>query len=201
MIIVAARPGVGKALALDTPLPTPRGWTTMGDVAVGDELLGARRTPTRVRGGDGGHARTALLRGRSSSDGTVDRRRREHQWAPTGSGHPRPPSCQIARRRAPSRPQHLVASPGQSPSAARIGAPIMAHAHRAREVDAVRAVRRRRVPERRPVRCVEVGQLADAHVPRRPGRWCRPTTRRSAWTSAVVLDQAPAWPASSSRWR
>ena len=32
MIIVAARPGVGKALALDTPLPTPTGWTTMGDV-------------------------------------------------------------------------------------------------------------------------------------------------------------------------
>ncbi|MGO9227313.1 DnaB-like helicase N-terminal domain-containing protein, partial [Mycobacterium sp.] len=30
MIIVAARPGVGKALALDTPLPTPAGWTTMG---------------------------------------------------------------------------------------------------------------------------------------------------------------------------
>ena len=39
MIIVAARPGVGKALALNTPLPTPTGWTTMGDVAVGDELL------------------------------------------------------------------------------------------------------------------------------------------------------------------
>ncbi|MFD4184091.1 DnaB-like helicase N-terminal domain-containing protein, partial [Rhodococcus sp. NPDC058514] len=36
MIIVAARPGVGKALALDTPLPTPTGWTTMGEVRVGD---------------------------------------------------------------------------------------------------------------------------------------------------------------------
>ena len=30
MIIVAARPGIGKALALDTPLITPTGWTTMG---------------------------------------------------------------------------------------------------------------------------------------------------------------------------
>ena len=38
MIIVAAG-RVGKALALDTPLPTPTGWTTMGDVAVGDWLL------------------------------------------------------------------------------------------------------------------------------------------------------------------
>jgi replicative DNA helicase len=48
MIIVAARPGVGKALALDTPLATPAGWTTMGAVAVGDELLGADGRPTRV---------------------------------------------------------------------------------------------------------------------------------------------------------
>jgi len=29
----------GKALALDTPLPTPRGWTTIGDVNVGDILF------------------------------------------------------------------------------------------------------------------------------------------------------------------
>src|SRR5947209_6924779 len=48
MIIVAARPGVGKALALDTPLPTPTGWTTMGDVAVGDVLIDADGSPTRV---------------------------------------------------------------------------------------------------------------------------------------------------------
>src|SRR5215210_7205550 len=48
MIVVAARPGLGKALALDTPLPTPQGWTTMGDVAVGDLLLGADGRPTRV---------------------------------------------------------------------------------------------------------------------------------------------------------
>ncbi|HEX3201042.1 MAG TPA: DnaB-like helicase N-terminal domain-containing protein, partial [Actinomycetes bacterium] len=48
LIIVAARPAVGKALALDTPLPTPAGWTTMGDVAVGDQLLGADGRPTTV---------------------------------------------------------------------------------------------------------------------------------------------------------
>ena len=46
MIIVAARPGVGKALSLDTPLPTPTGWTTMGRVAVGDKLLDAHGRPT-----------------------------------------------------------------------------------------------------------------------------------------------------------
>lgn len=31
--------GGGKGLALDTPLPTPTGWTTMRDVAVGDTLF------------------------------------------------------------------------------------------------------------------------------------------------------------------
>ena len=48
MIIVAARPGMGKALALDTPLPTPTGFTTMGKVAVGDCLFGADGRPTKV---------------------------------------------------------------------------------------------------------------------------------------------------------
>ncbi len=48
MIIVAARPAVGKALALDTPLPTPTGWTTMGEVRVGDQLLGADGLATTV---------------------------------------------------------------------------------------------------------------------------------------------------------
>lgn len=48
LIIVAGRPGLGKALALDTPLPTPDGWTTMGDVKVGDRLIGANGHPTTV---------------------------------------------------------------------------------------------------------------------------------------------------------
>ena len=48
MIIVAARPAMGKALALDTPLPTPSGWTTMGEVGVGDLLYDAEGRTTRV---------------------------------------------------------------------------------------------------------------------------------------------------------
>lgn len=40
--------GVGKALALDTRLPTPSGWTTMGDVRVGDYLLDENGLPTAV---------------------------------------------------------------------------------------------------------------------------------------------------------
>ncbi len=38
----------GKALALDTPLATPTGWTTMGEVEVGDEVFGADGKPTVV---------------------------------------------------------------------------------------------------------------------------------------------------------
>lgn len=37
-----------EALALDTPLPTPTGWVTMGDVAVGQHLIGADGHPVRV---------------------------------------------------------------------------------------------------------------------------------------------------------
>lgn len=37
-----------KGLALDTPLPTPEGWTTMGDVEVGDEVIGSDGHPVLV---------------------------------------------------------------------------------------------------------------------------------------------------------
>ncbi len=48
MVVIAARPAIGKALALDTPLATPDGWTTMGDVRVGDRLMGADGHPVAV---------------------------------------------------------------------------------------------------------------------------------------------------------
>ena len=79
LVIVAARPAVGKALALDTPLPTPTGWTTMAEVAVGDQLLGADGRPTTVV------AATDVLHGRPCyevefSDGTVIVADAQHQW-------------------------------------------------------------------------------------------------------------------------
>ena len=79
MIVVAARPGMGKALKLDTLLPTPTGWTTMGEVAVGDWLIGADGNPTRVV------AATDVMIGRPCyevefSDGSVIVADAEHQW-------------------------------------------------------------------------------------------------------------------------
>lgn len=38
----------GKALALDTPIPTPTGWTTMGDIKAGDMALDENGNPCRV---------------------------------------------------------------------------------------------------------------------------------------------------------
>jgi thioredoxin reductase len=48
MVFTAGGPASGKALGLDTPLPTPSGWTTMGDVKVGDFLLDEAGCPVRV---------------------------------------------------------------------------------------------------------------------------------------------------------
>ncbi|MBX7448962.1 replicative DNA helicase [Mycolicibacterium sp. 3033] len=84
MIVVAARPGMGKALALDTPLPTPSGWTTMGEVAVGDQLIGPDGLPTRVV------AATEVMTERPCfevefSDGTVIVADAEHQWLTSGA--------------------------------------------------------------------------------------------------------------------
>lgn len=39
---------IGKALALDTPLATPVGWTTMGEVRVGDQLFDETGAPTTI---------------------------------------------------------------------------------------------------------------------------------------------------------
>lgn len=47
-LVLTGMEGLGKALALDTPIPTPTGWTTMGDLQVGDEVLGADGLPTSV---------------------------------------------------------------------------------------------------------------------------------------------------------
>jgi replicative DNA helicase len=105
MIVVAARPGLGKALALDTPLPTPLGWTTMGEVGVGDLLLGADGRPTRVV------AATEVMLGRpcyevAFSDGAVLVADAGHQWL-TADGAARR-ARQAARARG-GRPSVLPA--------------------------------------------------------------------------------------------
>ncbi|MFI7481196.1 replicative DNA helicase [Kocuria sp. M1R5S2] len=79
MIVIAARPAMGKALALDTPLPTPTGWTTMGEVRVGDDVIAADGTPSRVV------AATEVMTGRPCyrvrfDDGSEIVADEQHQW-------------------------------------------------------------------------------------------------------------------------
>jgi replicative DNA helicase len=77
-MIMAGR-GFGKALALDTPIPTPTGWTTMGDLKVGDTVYDEHGQPCNVT------FATPVQIGRTCfdvvfSDGTVIVADAEHRW-------------------------------------------------------------------------------------------------------------------------
>lgn len=70
---------MGKALALDTPIPTPTGWTIMGEVSVGDQVLAADGAPTTVT------AATDVMLDRPCyrvrfDDGSEIIADEEHQW-------------------------------------------------------------------------------------------------------------------------
>jgi replicative DNA helicase len=196
MVVIAARPAVGKALALDTPLPTDTGWTTMGSVAVGDYLLGADGRPTRVV------AATEVMVGRPCyevefSDGEVIVADEEHQWLTWTPGRIVPPRVvttgQIAHDlswltpdRRTSHAVPCVALGEREPAAAGAGSPRPGPARpgpgrpaagtRWRYVVAARPVLSR------PVRCVQVD--SDDHL-YLAGRSLVPTHN-----SALALDFA-----------
>ena len=104
MIIVAARPAMGKALALDTPLPTPDGWTTMGEVAVGDRLIDADGKPTTVV------AATEVMDDRpcyeiTFSDGTTVVADALHEWKATNRAARRAP---VGRKQSYHFPRAVI---------------------------------------------------------------------------------------------
>lgn len=73
-------PGAGKALALDTPIPTPSGWTTMKDLEVGDEVFDESGKPCKVT------ARSPVFYGHDcyevrSDDGASVIADAEHLWS------------------------------------------------------------------------------------------------------------------------
>jgi replicative DNA helicase len=115
MIVIAARPALGKALALDTPLPTPTGWTTMGEVRPGDHLIGADGRPTCVL------AATEVMTGRpcyevAFSTGEVIVADARHQWLThRGAGSATAEVLtteQIAARIGGGRPGHAIPTTG-----------------------------------------------------------------------------------------
>jgi hypothetical protein len=71
--------GAGKALALDTPIPTPNGWTTMGELRVGSVVFDENGQPCRVT------FVTEVMHERPCfevvmDDGTVIVADADHQW-------------------------------------------------------------------------------------------------------------------------
>jgi DNA segregation ATPase FtsK/SpoIIIE-like protein len=78
-MLIAGATGSGKALALDTPVPTPDGWSQMGDLNVGDTVFDECGRPCTVV------AATPVMEDRPCfevefSDGTVIVADAEHQW-------------------------------------------------------------------------------------------------------------------------
>jgi DNA segregation ATPase FtsK/SpoIIIE-like protein len=78
-VLIAGATGAGKALALDTPIPTPDGWTTMGEIRVGGEVFDEYGQACTVI------AATPVMHGRPCyevefSDGTVIVADAEHLW-------------------------------------------------------------------------------------------------------------------------
>jgi DNA segregation ATPase FtsK/SpoIIIE-like protein len=78
-LLIAGATGSGKALALDTPIPTPNGWSTMAKIQVADEVFDENGKPCTVI------AATPVMHDRPCyevefSDGTVIVADAEHLW-------------------------------------------------------------------------------------------------------------------------
>jgi replicative DNA helicase len=193
MIVIAARPAVGKALALDTPLPTPTGWTTMGEVRAGDQLLGSDGKPTQVV------AATEVMHGRPCyevefDDGEVIVADADHQWLTWNPAASVPPQVVTTRevagslRRGPvshHASNHAIALTAQPALAAHAAAPGAGEHRRGappperwRHIVAVRPV------ISRPVRCVQVDSADHLYL---AGRGMVPTHN-----STLALDFARA---------
>jgi len=78
--IIEAATGTGKALDVETPIPTPDGWKRMGDLVVGDIVFDEQGKPTHVT------AAFDIMLNRpcyevTFSDGSVLVADAEHEWA------------------------------------------------------------------------------------------------------------------------
>ena len=193
MIVIAARPAMGKALALDTPLPTPAGWTTMGEVQVGDYLIGADGKPTQVV------AATEVMHGRPCyevefSGGDVIVADENHQWLTwsdlAGYSGLLPP--QVVTTGEIRRTLRCEAGLRRSNHAVALTAPIRLAGVAAEWVSPPPVLRREpwqyvmdvRPAQSRPVRCVQVNSADHLYL---AGRGMIPTHN-----STLALDFARA---------
>jgi len=110
-LIVTFPPRHGKALALDTPIPTPKGWVQIQDLKPGDELFDARGDITRVV------AVSPVWRDRdvwrvTSDDGASVIADAEHEWpVRLDRKHPvvlNKTTAYLAARTSPRRPMLAI---------------------------------------------------------------------------------------------
>src|SRR5690606_20429135 len=50
LVTIVGKAGTGKAQPLASPILTPKGWTTMGEISPGDYVIGGDGKPTKVLG-------------------------------------------------------------------------------------------------------------------------------------------------------
>jgi hypothetical protein len=131
-MLIAGATGAGKALALDTPIPTPAGWTTMGDVQPGEEVFDERGHRCTVV------AATPVMYNRPCdevefSDGTVIVADAEHLWqtdtvagraqrAKPARGVPYWPAAEVAR--VQSRATEVLSEPDKLVTTAQVIADV-----------------------------------------------------------------------------
>lgn len=78
--MLSAGRGAGKALALDTPIPTPSGWMLLGDLNIGDEVFDEWGKICRVQAVfDSPHSHGGVFE-LEFSDGTTLVADGDHQW-------------------------------------------------------------------------------------------------------------------------
>ncbi len=101
-MLVAGMTGAGKALAIDTPIPTPEGWTAMGDLRYGDEVFDEKGNVCHVsRAYEIKHNRPCF--NIKFSDGSSLIADADHQWT-TWTEKARRSEYMASRKKNPSSP-------------------------------------------------------------------------------------------------
>lgn len=94
LILVTGPTGSGKALRLDTKIPTPTGSTTMGELNVGDQVIDSQGNPTTVIGMSPINNTPELYKIKLS-DGQEIFADKDHQWIVSGSSQSNKQSANV----------------------------------------------------------------------------------------------------------
>lgn len=119
LTVIGGLPGVGKALALDTPIPTPDGWTTMGALSAGDRVFAEDGKSCRVL------ACTEVMQGRPCyevefSDGARIVADAQHVWVTMTRAERMAKHARTDERRAHRRAGRVPSGKGIKPWVAKL---------------------------------------------------------------------------------